>query len=326
MQAIVVDDDTHDLRLDTVRTPDPAPTEVLVRVAAAGINRADLMQRYGLYPPPAGITDILGMEVSGTIAAVGDDVTEWRVGDEVCALIAGGGYADYAVVPESQLLPVPGGVSVIDAAALPEAAATVWSNLVMEAGLRSGETFLVHGGGSGIGTHAIQVAKALGARVAVTVGSEYKAQRCRDLGADIVINYREQDFATELAGRVDVILDIMAAQYLPANLAALGPAGRLVIIGMQGGIAGELNIAELIAKRARVIGTNVRNRPLTGRDSKAGIVTGVARHEWPLIADGRVQPVVSARLPLADAARGQELLDSPDSVGKVLLLPGDGSR
>lgn len=327
MQAINVDETSYELSIADVPTPTPTDGEVLVDVAAAGINRADLMQRYGLYPPPAGITDILGMEVSGTIAAVGPGVSRWHVGDQVCALIAGGGYAQYAVVPADQLLPIPDGISLIDAAALPEAASTVWSNLVMEAGLQPGETLLIHGGGSGIGTHAIQVGKALGARVVVTVGSEHKAQRCRELGADVVINYREQDFATELAGTVDVILDIMAAQYLPANLTALAPGGRLVIIGMQGGIVGELNIAELIAKRARVIGTNVRNRPLSGPDSKARIVSEVAEHEWPLVADGRVQPVVSARLPLDEATRGQELLDSPESVGKVLLIPGrDGEH
>ncbi|WP_265444534.1 NAD(P)H-quinone oxidoreductase [Flexivirga meconopsidis] len=321
MQAITVEDKTQDLRLTEVPTPEPGPDEVLVKVQAAGINRADLMQRLGLYPPPAGITDIMGLEISGTIAQVGANVTGWSVGDPVCALLAGGGYAQFAVVPVGQLLPIPDGVSVVDAAALPEVASTVWSNLVVEAGLRAGEALLVHGGGGGIGTHAIQVAKALGAKVAVTVGSEDKAQRCRELGADIVINYREQDFAEELAGQVDVILDIMAASYLGPNVKALAPGGRLVIIGMQGGLVGELNIAELIGKRARVIGTNVRNRPITGPGSKAEIVEAVCEGEWPLIADGSVRPVISAKLPLRDAAEGQALLDSAGSVGKVLLLP-----
>ncbi|MBJ8347607.1 NAD(P)H-quinone oxidoreductase [Antrihabitans sp. YC2-6] len=320
MRAIVVEDGTQNLVIAEVPTPTPGPDDVLVRVAAAGVNRADLMQRRGLYPPPAGITDVLGMEVSGTIEAVGSQVTGWSPGDSVCALIAGGGYAEYAVVPATQLLPVPDGVSIVDAAALPEVAATVWSNLVVEAGLRPGETVLIHGGGSGIGTHAIQVAKTLGARVAVTVGSEFKAQRSRELGADIVINYREQDFAAELADSVDVVLDIMAAKYLPANVSVLAPGGRLVIIGMQGGLVGELNIAMLIAKRARVIGTNVRNRPLTGPGSKAEIVAAVREHEWPLVARGQVRPVISARLPIEHAAHGHELLDSADSVGKVLLL------
>ncbi|MDF0531814.1 NAD(P)H-quinone oxidoreductase [Tsukamurella sp. 8F] len=320
MRAIVVDETTRDLRVAEVTTPQPAPGEVLVKVAAAGVNRADLMQRRGLYPPPPGISDIMGLEVSGTIESLGEGVTGHAPGDAVCALIAGGGYAEYAVVPASQLLPVPGGVDIVDAAALPEAASTVWSNLVMEGGLRSGETFLVHGGGSGIGTYAIQVAKALGATVAATVGSEGKAQRCVELGADIVINYREQDFAEELAGRVDLILDIMGAKYLGPNVSALATGGRLVIIGMQGGAQGELNIGALIGKRARVIGTNVRNRPLTGPGSKAAIVAEVVEHVWPLVANGSVRPVISARLPLADAEDAQALLDSPDSVGKVLLL------
>ncbi len=321
MRAIVVDETTQDLRLEDVPTPTPSSGEVLVRVAAAGINRADLLQRRGLYPPPPGVSTVLGMEVSGTIEALGPAVSGWRPGDEVCALIAGGGYAQYAVVPATQLLPVPDGVSIVDSAALPEVACTVWSNIEMEARLQPGETLLVHGGGSGIGTHAIQVAKALGATVAVTVGSEAKAARCRKLGADIVINYREQDFAAQLAGRVDVILDIMGAKYLSGNVSALAIGGRLVIIGMQGGTEGTLNIGALIGKRCKVIGTNVRNRPLTGPGSKAQIVTAVRNRVWPLIAEGLVQPVISARLPLAEAAQGQDLLNSADSVGKVLLLP-----
>lgn len=324
MRAVVVDDATAELRVaPDFPTPAPAPGEVLVKVAAAGINRADLMQRQWLYPPPPGITDVMGMEVSGTIVAVGRDVADHAPGEQVCALIAGGGYAEYAVVPATQLLPVPEGVSLIDAAALPEVAVTVWSTIVMEAGLQRGETVLIHGGGSGIGTHAIQVAKALGATVAVTVGSELKAERCRQLGADIVINYREQDFATELANRADVILDIMAAQYLPGNVAALATGGRLVIIGMQGGLIGELNIATLIAKRAKVIGLNVRNRPIVGPGSKADIVAAVAADEWPLVDAGAVAPIISARLPIAEAARGQDLLNSADSIGKVLLLLDD---
>ncbi len=320
MDAIVVDDDKN-LVVEQVPTPVPAPGEVLVAVAAAGVNRADLMQRQGLYPPPPGITDIMGMEVSGTVAAVSDDVVGHAVGDQVCALIAGGGYAQYVVVPASQLLPIPSGVSLIDAAALPEVASTVWSTIVMDAGLKAGETLLVHGGGSGIGTHAIQVAKALGATVAVTVGSAAKGDRCRELGADIVINYREQDFAAELAGRADVILDIMGGSYLSRNVDALAVGGRLVVIGMQGGFVGEVNVGALIGKRARVIGLNVRNRPLDGPGSKAEIVAAVSADEWPLVEQGRVRPVVSTTLPLAEAERGQGMLDSPASVGKVLLLP-----
>ncbi len=228
----------------------------------------------------------MGMEASGTVGAVGAGVDGFRPGDEVCALIAGGAYAEYVVVPAAQLLPIPDGLSLVDAAALPEVASTVWSTIVMDAGLKAGETLLVHGGGSGIGTHAIQVGKALGATVAVTVGSEAKAHRCRELGADIVINYREQNFATELAGQVDVILDIMGGQYVPGNVDALAIGGRLVIIGMQGGLTGELNVGALIGKRARVIGLNVRNRPLTGPGSKAEIVAAVAEKEWPLVTQG----------------------------------------
>lgn len=323
MRVIVVDDEKN-LVVDEIPTPVPTAGEVLVRIEAAGINRADLMQRQGLYPPPPGITDVMGMEISGTVVALGPDVDGPAVGDEVCALMAGGGYAEYAVVPAAQLLPVPAGVSLVDSAALPEVASTVWSTIVMDAGLKAGELLLVHGGGSGIGTHAIQVAKALGARVAVTVGSEGKAQRCRDLGADIVINYREQDFATELAGQVDVILDIMGGSYLPRNVDALGIGGRLVIIGMQGGFTGEVNVGALIGKRARIIGLNVRNRPLTGPGSKAEIVAAVTADEWPLVERGLITPVVSARLPLAEAEQGQALLESKDSVGKVLLLPREG--
>ncbi len=264
------------------------------------------MQRQGLYPPPQGISDIMGLEISGTVVALGPGVDGPALGHEVCALIAGGGYAEYAVVPASQLLPVPAGVTLIDSAALPEVASTVWSTIVTDAGLQAGDLLLVHGGGSGIGTHAIQVAKALGARVAVTVGSEAKAQRCRDLGADIVLNYRDQDFAAELAGQVDVILDIMGGSYLSRNIDALAVGGRLVIIGMQGGFTGEANVGALIGKRARIIGLNVRNRPLTGPPgSKAEIVAAVATDEWPLIEQGLIRPIISAKLPpLADADEG----------------------
>ncbi|MFT4128144.1 MAG: NAD(P)H-quinone oxidoreductase [Gordonia sp. (in: high G+C Gram-positive bacteria)] len=328
MHAIVVDAEKN-LLVGEIPTPTAAFGEVLVRVAAGGINRADLLQRQGRYPPPPGITDVLGMEISGTVVARGPDVDGPdvdgpAVGQDVCALIAGGGYAEYAVVPATQVLPVPSGISLVDAAALPEVASTVWSTIVMDAGLAPGELVLIHGGGSGIGTHAIQVATALGARVAVTVGSEAKGQRCRELGAEIVINYREQDFAAELAGRADVILDIMGGSYLSRNIDALAVGGRLVIIGMQGGLTGEANVGALIGKRARIIGLNVRNRPPTGRGSKAEIVAAVAANEWPLVERGLIAPVISARLPLAAAERGQALLESADSVGKVLLLPGQG--
>jgi putative PIG3 family NAD(P)H quinone oxidoreductase len=314
----------NNLDLEDTAVPTPGPDEVLVKVAAAGVNRADVMQREGNYPPPPGITDIIGMELSGVITEVGDNVArdgQWAPGDEIAAIISGGGYAEYAVVPVGQLMPIPAGMSLVDAAALPETAATVWSNLVMEAGLTAGQTVLIHGGGSGIGTHAIQVAKAIGATVIVTVGSESKAERARELGADRVINYREQDFAEELEGSVDVVLDIIAAKYLPGNVRVLAPGGKLVIIGMMSGTHGDLDIGALINKRARVIGTNVRRRPLTGPGSKADITAEVVRNVWPLVADGTVKPVISATLPLSEARAAHEMLDSADSVGKVLLLP-----
>jgi putative PIG3 family NAD(P)H quinone oxidoreductase len=264
MRAIVVDQTTGSMSVADVPTPTPGPGEVLVKVAAAGVNRPDLLQRQGLYPPPPGVTDIVGMEISGTIDSVGEGVTDHAVGEPVCGLIAGGGYAEYAVVPAAQLLPVPRGTTIIDAAAIPEAAFTVWSTIVIEAALQAGETLLVHGGGSGIGTHAIQVAKALGATVAVTVGSPEKGDRCRALGADIVINYRNQDFADELGGSVDVILDIIGGTYLPRNLAAMATGGRLVLIGFQGGLVGELNIGTLIAE-ARTGHRRERPQPSGGR-------------------------------------------------------------
>lgn len=320
MRAIITDESTRELSLGEVRTPEPGPGEVRIKVAAAAVNRADLMQRRGMYPPPRGASETLGLEVSGTVDLVGAGAQPWRPGDRVCALLSGGGYAEYAVAPAAQLLPVPAGVDVIDAAGLPEVSATVYSNIVTEAGLRAGETLLLHGGGSGIGTHAIQVGRALGARVAVTVGSELKAQRCRALGADVVINYRKRDFAEVLEDSADVILDIMGAKYLGRNIRALATGGRLVIIGMQGGATGELEIARLLAKRGRVSATNLRGRPAAGPASKAEVIAGVRAQIWPLIAAGDVSPVISARLPLAEASTAQALLDSPDSVGKVLLM------
>ncbi len=243
------------------------PGEVLIKVAAAGVNRADVLQAAGKYPPPPGASDIIGMEVSGVISGVGSDVTGWSVGQQVCALLAGGGYAEQVAVPAGQVMPIPDGVDLLDAAGLPEVACTVWSNLVMTAHLSKGQLLLVHGGASGIGSHAIQVARALGARVAVTAGSAEKLEFCRELGAEITINYRDEDFVARLqeSGGADVILDIMGAAYLDRNIDALATDGQLVIIGMQGGIKGELNIAKLLMKRARVIGTTLRARPVTGR-------------------------------------------------------------
>ncbi|QQQ76603.1 NAD(P)H-quinone oxidoreductase [Saccharothrix sp. 6-C] len=301
-----------------VRDPEPGPGEVLLDVAATAVNRADLLQRQGHYPPPKGTSDVLGLECSGTVADLGEGVTGWRVGDEVCALLAGGGYAERVVVPAAQLLPVPEGVDLVTAASLPEVACTVWSNVVMVAGLRSGETFLVHGGAGGIGTHAVQVAKALGARVAVTAGSAERLRRCAELGADVLVNYREQDFVAEV-GRADVVLDNMGAAYLDRNLDVLAPDGRLVVIGMQGGVKGELNIGKLLSKRASVTATGLRFRPVDGPNGKGRVVAEVREHLWPLIASGQVKPVVHDVLPIARAADAHRALADGDVFGKLVL-------
>jgi putative PIG3 family NAD(P)H quinone oxidoreductase len=306
--------------------PDVAPDrgEVLVKVKAAGVNRADLLQAAGYYPPPPGASELLGMEVSGVVAAVGDDVSKWSPGQEVCALLAGGGYAEYVAVPAGQLLPIPGGVDLQDAAGLPEVACTVWSNLVLTAHLREGQLVLLHGGASGVGTHAIQVAWALGARVAVTAGSAAKLELCRELGAEITIAYHDEDFvarvheATDGAG-ADVILDIMGAAYLDRNLDALASDGQLIVIGMQGGVMGELNLGKLVGKRLRVIGTALRGRPVTGPSGKSAIVEAVTTSLWPMIANGRVRPIIGARVPIQQAADAHRLLSSGRVTGKIVL-------
>lgn len=307
-----------------VPDPTPGPGEVLLDVAATAVNRADLMQRRGLYPPPPGASDIIGLECSGVIAELGPDVPGWKVGDRVAALLAGGGYAEKVTVPATQLLPIPDGLDLRAAAALPEVACTVWSNLVMECGLHAGQVLLVHGGGSGIGTHAIQVGKALGARVAVTAGSADKLDRCAELGADILVNYREEDFVQVLreatGGRgADIVLDNMGASYLGRNVDVLAPDGQLVIIGLQGGRKGELDIGKLLAKRGRVLATGLRGRPETGPSSKAAVVAAVRDKLWPLVGDGIVAPIVHAELPVAEAAAAHELLESSDVVGKLVL-------
>ncbi|MDF8266420.1 NAD(P)H-quinone oxidoreductase [Luteipulveratus flavus] len=323
MQAITLptfgDEDV--LTLAEVPAPELREGEVLVDVAAAGVNRADLMQRQGFYPPPKGESELPGLEVSGTISRIGDGVEGWSVGDRVCALLAGGGYAEQVAVPVGQLLPVPEGVDLVDAAALPEVTSTVWSNVFLTANLQPEEVFLVHGGSSGIGTMAIQLAHAVGARVAVTAGTQEKLDACAKLGADILINYKEQDFVDEIRSATDgsganVILDVMGAKYLGRNVDALATSGRLVIIGMQGGTKGELDIAALLGKRAAVIATSLRARP---RPEKATIVAAVREHVWPLIEAGRVRPIVHARMPLAQAADAHRLLQGSSHIGKVLL-------
>lgn len=302
------------------------PGEIMINVSMAGVNRADLLQAGGNYPPPKGASEVLGLEVSGTIAELGPGVSGWSVGESVCALLAGGGYAERVAVPAGQVMPLPDGVDLHRAAALPEVACTVWSNLVMTAGLAAGRTVLLHGGSSGIGTHAIQVAKAIGATVAVTAGTADKLALCRDLGADIAINYRDEDFVARIrdeSGGADVILDLMGAAYLDRNVDALAPDGRLVVIGMQGGVKGELNLGKLLAKRAGVIATALRSRPVEGPSGKAAIVDAVVANVWPMIADGRVRPIVGAEFPIAEAAAAHDLLSSGDVTGKVLLRVRD---
>lgn len=309
------------LTVTDVDDPVPGAGEVVLDVAATAVNRADLLQRQGHYPPPKGASPIIGLECSGTVSEVGPDVTGWTVGDRACALLAGGGYATKVAVPAGQLMPVPDGLDLVQAAALPEVACTVWSNVFMVAGLRPDETLLVHGGAGGIGTFAIQIAHALGATVATTAGSEEKLEACRGFGADVAINYREQDFVEEVrtatGGRgADVILDNMGAKYLGRNLDALATEGRLVIIGMQGGTKGELDVGKLLAKRAAVIGTTLRARPV---EEKSAICAAVVEHVWPLVADGAVRPVVHRSLPLAQAGEGHRLMEASGHIGKIVL-------
>jgi putative PIG3 family NAD(P)H quinone oxidoreductase len=323
MHAIVAES-AEQLVWQEVADVQPGHGEVLIKVAAAGLNRADLLQAAGHYPPPPGASAILGMEASGTVAALGDGTAGWQIGQEVCALLAGGGYAEYVAVPAGQVMPIPAGVSLQDAAGLPEVACTVWSNLVMTAHLAPGQLLLMHGGASGIGTHAIQVASALGCRVAVTAGSQVKLDLCRELGADILINYNDDDFVERIRQEThgvgaDVIFDIMGASYLDRNLDALASDGQLVVIGMQGGVKGELNIGKLIAKRTRVIGTALRGRAVEGPAGKATIVHGVVESLWPLIADGLVRPITGAVFPVDRANEAHRLLSSGQVSGKVLL-------
>ncbi|MFE4665786.1 NAD(P)H-quinone oxidoreductase [Streptomyces sp. NPDC056716] len=305
-----------------VSDPVPGEGEVLVEVAASAVNRADILQRQGFYNPPPGASPHPGLECSGRISALGTGVSGWAVGDEVCALLAGGGYAEKVAVPAGQLLPLPAGVDLTQAAALPEVTCTVWSNVFMISHLRPGETLLVHGGSSGIGTMAIQLAKAVGARVAVTAGTKEKLERCAELGADILVNYRDQDFveevkkATDGAG-ADVILDNMGAKYLDRNVRTLAVNGRLAIIGLQGGVKAELNLSALLTKRAAISATSLRARPL---GEKAAIVAAVREHVWPLLAAGRVRPVVDRELPMHEAPAAHRVVEASGHIGKVLLV------
>jgi putative PIG3 family NAD(P)H quinone oxidoreductase len=321
MHAIVAES-SDQLLWQEVPDVSAGPGQVVIKVAAAGVNRADVLQAAGKYPPPPGASETIGMEVAGVVAQVGPDVTGWAAGQEVCALLAGGGYAEQVAVPAGQVMPIPAGVDLVDAAGLPEVACTVWSNLVMTAHLSEGQLLLLHGGSSGIGSHAIQVARALGVRVAITAGSAEKLAFCRDLGAQITINYRDEDFVARLREETDgadVILDIMGAAYLDRNIDALAADGQLIIIGMQGGIQGELNIGKLMGKRARVIGTTLRARPAEGPSSKTAVVAAVAASVWPMVADGRVRPIIGARMPVQQAAEAHQLLVSGKVSGKIVL-------
>jgi putative PIG3 family NAD(P)H quinone oxidoreductase len=323
MKAIVITEPGGPGMLTLAEVPDPVagPGEVVLRVAATAVNRADIMQRRGLYPPPPGAPPWPGLEASGTVIEVGEGVAGWSVGDHAAALLTGGGYAERVAVPAGQLLPVPDGVGLVEAAALPETTCTVWSNVFMLAGLQPGETFLVHGGSSGIGTTAIQLATQVGAHVAVTAGSTAKLARCLELGASIGVNYREQDFVEVLREATgghgaDVVLDNMGAKYLARNLDVLAVNGRLVVIGLQGGRRAELDLGVLLAKRAAVLATSLRARPAA---EKAAIVAGVRENVWPLVAAGAVRPVIHATLPLSRVAEAHRLVESSQHIGKVLL-------
>jgi putative PIG3 family NAD(P)H quinone oxidoreductase len=309
--------------LQWTEVPDPVPghNEVLIDVHASAVNRADLLQRQGFYPPPPGGPPYPGLECSGRIAVLGEGVVGWSVGDEVCALLGGGGYAERALAPVGQLLPIPGGVGLLDAAGLPEVACTVWSNIVNLARLKPGETILIHGGGSGIGTFAIQLTKALGAKP-VTTARAAKHAALKELGAEHTIDYPTEDFVAAVKemtnGRgVDIILDIIGAAYLARNLDALAANGRLAIIGLQGGRTGELDLGAMLHKRASITATSLRVRPLA---EKAGIVAGVREQVWPLIEKGAVRPVVDRAIPMSDAAQAHRIVEASEHLGKVLLV------
>jgi len=321
MRAITSENGTLDLH----DLPDPVPGagEVLIEVAAAGVNNADLQQAAGNYPPPPGASDVLGLEVSGTVRALGDGVEGFAVGDRVCALLSGGGYATLVVAPETQVLPVPEGIDLVESAGLPEAACTVYSNVGMLAGLRPGQTLLVHGGTGGMGSHAVLWAKALGATVIATSGGERKVQASRELGADLVVDHRSEDFvarALEFTGGrgVDVVLDVVGPDYLARNIEVLAPNGHVAVIASGSGRTGELDLGAMMRKRATISATTLRARPL---DEKAAIVEAVRYNVWPFVADGRVRPVIDSVLPLAEAAEAHRRVRDGEVVGKVLLTP-----
>lgn len=301
--------------------PVPARGEVLIRVAAAGVNRPDVMQRQGRYPAPPGASDLPGLEVAGTIDAVGEGVVDWRPGDPVCALVSGGGYAEYCVAPAPQCLPIPGGLNFVEAAALPETCFTVWTNVFDRGALTAGETALFHGGTSGIGTTAIQLAATLGARVFATAGSDDKCRACERLGAERGINYRTEDFVDVVNlltdGRgVNLILDIVGGDYLERNLHALAMGGRLVQIGMMGGGKGTVDLTRMLFRRLTITGSTLRSRSV---DEKGAIAVALRDHVWPLIEQRRFTPIVYRTFPLREAAAAHRLLESSEHVGKIVL-------
>ena len=305
--------------------PAPGRNQALIKVAAAGINRPDVMQRQGRYPPPPGASDIPGLEIAGEVIELGDGVTWPNKGDQVCALVAGGGYAEFAVADVPICLPVPAGLTPVEAAALPETFFTVWSNLFDRAGLKAGESVLIHGGSSGIGTTAIQLAKAFGATVVTTAGSEDKCKACRELGADLAVNYREEDFveackdATGGKG-VDVIIDMVAGDYTNRNIEAAAVEGRYVFIAGLGGFSAEVSIRSIMLKRLVVTGSTLRPRPV---GFKAGIAAGLKQQVWPLLESGKIKPVIHTVLPLSEAGEGHRLMESSRHIGKIMLrVPG----
>jgi len=323
MRAVIAPDPGGPEALVVAELPDPVPGpgEVVIAMTATAVNRADTLQRQGSYPPPPGASEVIGLECSGVVSAVGPDV-DWAVGDEVCALLAGGGYAEQVLVPAGQVMPVPEGIEVVSAGALPEVACTVWSNVVDIARLRQGDTLLVHGGGGGIGTFAIQLGKALGATVVVTARAA-KHEQLRALGADLAIDYSTDDFVaatrdfTDGHG-ADVVLDIIGAKYLGKNVEVLATNGRIANIGMQGGRKGELDLGALMAKRGSITATTLRARPV---QEKARIVRGVRDQVWPLVDAGAILPIIDTALPMAEAAQAHRLMEASDHLGKILLLP-----
>lgn len=323
MKAVEItkDADKPALVVGEIALPDYGPDEVLIRVAASGVNRPDLMQVAGMYPPPPGASEIPGLELAGEIVAIGSNVTDWACGDKVCALVTGGGYAQYAAVPAAQCLPVPDGLTMTQAAGLPETFFTVWHNVFDKAALKTGETFLVHGGTSGIGTTAIQLAKAFGAKVIATAGSQEKCQACRDLGADVAINYKTEDFVEQVKAATDgkganVILDMVAGDYVSRNFKAAAFEARILIIAFLRGPKAGTNFTPLLLKRLTLMGSTLRAQPVA---NKAAIANALREKVWPLIKAGKIAPVIYKTVPLDQASEAHAILKGGAHIGKVIL-------